>query len=62
MGTIITVVLALLIFGIGLTTFYKSIHKELTTGKCAGCSGCKDSSCCSSKVINLETKEIKLKP
>lgn len=53
MGTFITIVLALLIFGIGFTVFYKSIHKELTTGKCAGCSGCKDSSRCSSKKITL---------
>lgn len=62
MGTFITVVLALLIFGIGLTVFYKSIHKELTTGKCAGCSGCKDSkSCSSTKTIHLAPKDTNFK-
>lgn len=55
MGTVITAVLALLIFGVGLTVFYRSIRKELVTGKCAGCSGCSDSKSC--KVIDLKSNK-----
>ncbi len=58
MGNFITVVLALVIFGVGLTVFYKTIRKELVTGKCAGCSGCGDGkSCSSSKMIQLTPEE-----
>ena len=60
MGTFITVVLALLIFGVGLTVFYRSIRKELVTGQCAGCSGCSsDKKCCSTPFIQLDLKDSK---
>ncbi len=58
MGTVITAVLALLIFGVGLSLFYKSIRKELVTGQCAGCSGCSsDKKCCSTSTIQLDKKD-----
>jgi hypothetical protein len=46
MGNVITVLLAVVIFGFGITMFIKEIKAE-TKGKCAGCSG--DKSCCSPK-------------
>lgn len=46
MGTFITIVLAIVIFGYGITKLVKGI-KEETQGKCAGCSG--EKNCCAPK-------------
>lgn len=37
MGMIITVLLAVIIFGVGLGVFYKTIKKEVVEGTCASC-------------------------
>lgn len=53
MGTLITIVLAVLIFGVGLTVFFKAIKKEAVDGACASCGP--DKSCCNKKVARFET-------
>lgn len=53
MGTLITIVLAVLIFGVGLTRFFKAIKKEAVEGACASCGP--DKNCCSNKkIVNIE--------
>lgn len=57
MGTLITAVLAVLIFGVGLTVFFKAIKKEAVEGTCASCGP--DKSCCNKKVAQFETLDKK---
>lgn len=55
MGTFITIVLAVIIFGVGLTLFFRAIKREAVSGICAGCSGCgPDKSCANKKIVNLQ--------
>ena len=52
MGTFITFILAVLIFGIGLSLFFRAIKKEATEGACASCSP--DKNCCNKKISNFD--------
>lgn len=52
MGTLITILLAVVIFGFGLGIFFKTIKKEAVSGACASCSP--DKNCCNKKVVNFE--------
>lgn len=52
MGTLITILLAVLIFGVGLTLFFRAIKKEAVEGACASCGP--DKNCCNKKIVNIE--------
>lgn len=57
MGMIITVVLAVIIFGFGLGLAFKALKKEVVEGACASCGP--DKSCCSKgKPVDI-TSEFK---
>jgi attachment p12 family protein len=48
MGTIITIVLSILIFGYGAYALVTGIKKEVKGENCVGCSGCSHSKHCNS--------------
>lgn len=52
MGTVITIILAVIIFGLGLGLFFKAIKKEATEGACASCGP--DKNCCNKKIANFD--------
>lgn len=56
MGTAITILLAIVIFGVGLGLFFKAIKKEAVSGACAGCGP--DKNCCNKKVVNFEKNNL----
>lgn len=51
MGTLITIVLAILIFGYGTYALVTGIKREVKGEGCAGCSGCSHSKNCHSHDI-----------
>lgn len=55
MGTVITVVLAVLIFGVGLSLGFRAVKKEVVEGTCASCGP--DKNCCSKgKAVDITTE------
>lgn len=54
MGMLITIVLAVLIFGVGLSLGFKALKKEVVEGACASCGP--DKNCCSKgKPVDITT-------
>lgn len=52
MGMLITAVLAVVIFGFGLSAFFRAIKKETMDGVCSSCGP--DKNCCNKKIVKIE--------
>ncbi len=55
MGMVFTTVLAVVIFGFGLSAFFRAIKKEAVDGICSSCGP--DKNCCNKKIVKFEQLE-----